>query len=79
MGLQYAVVFNADAWRLFRGGSEMASFSSYDGAARAARRLALALSGSGFSVELLLQAPFGELRSEHFAGRVPAPSKPTMH
>lgn len=76
MSLLYAVIFRAEAWRLFRGEAEIASFSRPDLAADAARHLAQTLSASGFGVELVVQDSFGELRTERFAPRdhsVPAP------
>ena len=70
MDLVYAVIFRADAWRLFRADVEIASFNSFDLAARAARRVAITMSESGFPTELLLQNRFGELRSERFAANL---------
>ena len=69
MNLQYAVIFKIDAWRLFKGDVEMASFSSFDLAARIARSISRTMAERGCSVELLLQDRFGELRSERFAAR----------
>ena len=69
MSLLYAVIFRAEAWRLFRGEAEIASFSRSDLAADAARHLAETLSASGFGVELVVQDSFGELRTERFAAR----------
>jgi hypothetical protein len=68
MDIVYAVIFQADAWRLFRGGAEIASFTTVERAERAGRRAAAMMSGFGFETELLLQDRFGELLSERFAG-----------
>jgi hypothetical protein len=76
MSLLYAVIFRAEAWRLLRGESEIASFSRPDLAADAARHLAQTLSASGFGVELVVQDSFGELRTERFAAREPLGSEP---
>ena len=69
MSVRYAVLLKAGAWRLFRGEAEIAAFPRQELAASSARRVARIISASGFSVELLLQDRFGELRSEHYAGR----------
>ena len=66
MTLRYVVLQKSDAWALFRGDVELASFSAFEQAVSRARSVALVMSSEVGPVQLLLQDRFGELRPEWF-------------
>lgn len=63
MPVQYAVISQADAWCLFRGGQKLREFQAKDDAVAAARALADGLSSSAL-VEVLIQSDAGELQPD---------------
>ena len=69
MTLRYVVLQKSDAWALFRGDVELASFSAFEQAVSRARSVALVMSSEVGPVQLLLQDRFGELTPEWFESR----------